>query len=166
RQGEEIGRMALTYDYPDRYILSPGDTLQVFDSFISMHKGDFYEPLHQFTQYMESEHNLEFPDSNEQAYEPVWCAWGYERTFTIEEVLQTLPKVAELGFKWVDIDDGFQIAEGDWEPNQRFPGGDADMRRMTDAVRSYGMRSKLWWAPLAADPGTKVLEENRGIMLE
>ena len=166
KKEEEWGRVSLTCEFPDRYTLAPGDTLKIFNSFISVHKGDFFDPLHQFTRFMEDEHELEFPSSNPQAYEPVWCAWGYERTFTIDEVLQTLPKVAELGFKWVDIDDGFQIAEGDWEPNSRFPGGDRDMRRMTDAVRSYGMRSKLWWAPLAADPGTRVLEEHRGIRLE
>jgi len=39
------------------------------------------------------------------------------------------------------------------------------MRRMTDAARALGMRSKLWWAPLAADPGTKVLENYPGIRL-
>ena len=165
KQSEDFGRIALTYEYTNRYTLAPGDTLRVFDSFISVHKGDYFDPLYQFTRFMESERGMEFPVSNLEAYEPVWCAWGYERTFVVQEVLQTLPKVAELGFKWVDIDDGFQIAEGDWEPNSRFPGGDRDMRRMTDAARSYGLRSKLWWAPLAADPGTKVLEENPDIRL-
>lgn len=165
KQGEDFGRIALAYEFPDRYTLAPGDTLRLFDSFVSVHKGDFYNPLQQFTRFMESERGLTFPASNPEAYDAVWCAWGYERTFTIQDVLQTLPKVAELGFKWVDIDDGYQIAEGDWEPNPRFPGGDRDMRRMTDAVRSYGMRSKLWWAPLAADPDTRVLAENPGIRL-
>ena len=165
KQGEDFGRIALTCEFDDRYMLAPGDTLRIFDSFISVHQGDFYAPLHQFTRFMESGRGFEFPASNPQAYEAVWCAWGYERTFTIQEVLQTLPKVAELGFKWVDIDDGYQIAEGDWETNERFPGGDRDMRRMTDAVHAHGMRAKLWWAPLAADPDTRVLAENPGIRL-
>ncbi len=43
-----------------------------------------------------------------------WCAWGYERNFTIEEVLGTLPKVSELGYQWATLDDGWQTAEGDW----------------------------------------------------
>ena len=157
KQGEDFACMALTYEFPERFVLAPGDTLRLFDTFISVHQGDFYNPLHQFTCFMEDRHGFVFPPSPPEAYEAVWCAWGYERTFTIQEVLQTLPKVAELGFKWVDIDDGYQQAEGDWEPNTRFPGGDRDMRRMTDAVRAYGMRSKLWWAPLAADPDSKIL---------
>ena len=165
KEGEPFGRIALTYDFEDRYVLAPGDSLRLFDSFISVHKGDFFDPLHQFSRFMENERGMDFPASNPEAYEAVWCGWGYGRDFTVQQILDNLPKVAELGFKWVDIDDGFQIAEGDWDPNSRFPGGDRDMRRMTDAARALGMRSKLWWAPLAADPGTKVLAENPGIQL-
>ena len=165
KEGDDFGRIALTYDYEDRFMLAPGDTLRIFDSFISVHKGDFFDPLHQFSRFMEYERGIPFPASNPEAFEPVWCGWGYGRGFTIQQIMANLPKVAELGFKWVDIDDGFQIAEGDWEPNSRFPGGDRDMRRMTDAARALGMRSKLWWAPLAADPGTQVLAKNPGIQL-
>jgi alpha-galactosidase len=163
-EGDDYASMALRYDL-GRRILAQGDTLRVFDSFIAVHTGDFYNPLNQFSRTMEDLRGMEFPDSDPEAYEPVWCAWGYARTFTINEVLGTLPKVKELGFKWVDVDDGFQIAEGDWETNNRFPGGDRDMRRMTDAIHALGMRAKLWWAPLAADPGTKVLEERPEMLL-
>ena len=74
-------------------------------------------------------------------------------------------KVAELVFKWVDVDDGFQIAEGDWETNSRF-NGTKDMRRITDAIHSYGLKAKLWWAPLAADPDTKILREKPEMLLQ
>ncbi|MCD8135090.1 MAG: alpha-galactosidase [Parabacteroides gordonii] len=158
--------IALTYESKEgREILAAGDTLRTYNSFIGIHTGDFYEPLDRFSRYMETQ-GIVFPKPEPEAYEAVWCAWGYERTFTIEEIIGTLPKVKELGFKWVDVDDGFQIAEGDWETNSRFPGGDKDMRRITDAIHQYGMKAKLWWAPLAADPGTKVLQENPGIKLK
>ena len=55
------------------------------------------------------------PESEPDAFEFMWCSWGYERTATFEEVLGTLPKVKELGIKWATVDDGFQIAEGDWD---------------------------------------------------
>ena len=32
------------------------------------------------------------PDSS---YGPIWCAWGYERNFTAEQVYGTLPKAKE-----------------------------------------------------------------------
>jgi alpha-galactosidase len=70
-----------------------------------------------------------------------------------------------VGFKWVDVDDGYQIAEGDWEPNDRFPGGDKDMRRLTDAIHAHGLKAKLWWAPLAADPGSNILEKRPEMLL-
>jgi alpha-galactosidase len=36
---------------------------------------------------------------------------------------------------------------------------------MVDAIHSYGLKAKLWWAPLAADPGSKVIEENPDVLL-
>jgi alpha-galactosidase len=74
--------------------------------------------------------------------------------------------VKELGIKWAVIDDGFQVAEGDWRVDtKRFPGGSADMKRMVDAIHSYGLKAKLWWAPLAADPGSKVLRDHPDALL-
>lgn len=70
-----------------------------------------------------------------------------------------------MGFQWVDVDDGYQIAEGDWATNARFPGGDKDMRRLTDEIHKRGLKAKLWWAPLAADPGTQCLKEHPEMML-
>ena len=76
-----------------------------------------------------------------------------------------LDKVADLGFTWVDIDDGYQIAEGDWNTNKLFPGGDKDMRHITDEIHKRGMKAKLWWAPLAADPDTKLVKEHPEMLL-
>lgn len=155
----------LRRDFKEGLQLNEGDTLRLDRSFVAVHTGDFYAPLQQFSRYMQQHEGIRLAESEPGAFEPVWCAWGYERMFTIDEVIGTLPKVAALGFKWVDVDDGFQIAEGDWEPNSRFPGGDRDMRRLTDAIHAYGLKAKLWWAPLAADPGTKILREHPEMQL-
>lgn len=164
-RGEDHASLSLQRDFRQKRLLETGDTLMLDNSFVAVHTGDFFNPLQQFSTYMQQHEGVVLPEPETEAYEPVWCAWGYERTFTIDEVLGTLPKVAELGFKWVDVDDGFQIAEGDWETNARFPGGDKDMRRLTDAIHARGMKAKLWWAPLAADPGTKVLREHPEMQL-
>lgn len=155
----------LLYEFESPKLFRKNDTIRTYDTFVSTHKGDFYNPLHQFSIYMQTEQGMKFADSNPDAFEPVWCAWGYERTFTIDEIIGTLRKAKEIGFKWVDVDDGYQIAEGDWEPNARFPNGDKDMRRLTDSIHKYGMKAKLWWAPLAADPGTNILKKHPEIML-
>lgn len=161
---EPYATMSLLQEFDSPEILSKGDTLATYSQFISVGKGDFFEPLQQFAQYMEHHAGYKPQESEHEAFEPVWCAWGYERHFTVEEVLGTLDKVKELGFKWVDVDDGYQIAEGDWETNERF-NGTKDMRRITDAIHARGMKAKLWWAPLAADPGTRILKEHPEMLL-
>ncbi len=163
---EDYAKAALLYEYENPVILAKNDTIRTFDSFVAVHTGDFFNALQQFSAYMQAEKGISFPEPEPEAFEPVWCAWGYERQFTIDEVIGTLPKVKELGFKWVDVDDGFQIAEGDWETNDRFPGGDKDMRRMTDEIHKLGLKAKLWWAPLAADPGTNILKKHPEMLLK
>ena len=162
---EDYATMSLIQDFEEPVLMAKGDTLDTWRQFISVGKGDFFDPLRQFSEYMEAYEGYVPQASEPEAFEAVWCAWGYERTFTIDEVLGTLPKVKELGFKWVDVDDGFQIAEGDWETNSRF-NGPKDMRRLTDAIHSYGLKAKLWWAPLAADPDTKILREHPEMILK
>ena len=153
------------YNLPEAIELAKGDTLRCFKAFRLAHKGDYFNALRTFSEYMQANEGIQLQPSEPQSFEPVWCAWGYERTFTINEVVGTLDKVAELGFTWVDVDDGYQIAEGDWNTNNRFPGGDKDMRRITDEIHRRGMKAKLWWAPLAADPDTKLVKQHPELLL-
>jgi len=158
--------MSLRYDFPDAVEFAKGDTIRTYRAFRYTHKGDYFNALRTYSDYMQAHEGVQMKPSEPEAFAPVWCAWGYMRQFTIDEVLGTLDKVAELGFEWVDVDDGYQIAEGDWQTNERFPGGDKDMRRMTDEIHRRGMKAKLWWAPLAADPGTRCLKEHPEMMLK
>ena len=157
--------MALRYEYPEPLLFEKGDTITCYKAFRLKHKGDYFNALRVFSEYMQQNEGVQMQPSEDEAFEPVWCAWGYMRMFTIGEVIGTLDKVAELGFKWVDVDDGYQIAEGDWNTNKRFPGGDKDMRRMTNEIHRRGMKAKLWWAPLAADPDTKLVKEHPEMLL-
>ncbi len=152
-----------TYELPLE--LTAGDTLKTLPTFISVHRGDYFTTLRQYSAFMQAQ-GIEFAPSEEEAFESIWCGWGYERKFTAKDITGTLPKVKELGIKWAVIDDGFQIAEGDWRVDtRRFPGGSADMKRMVDAIHANGLKAKLWWAPLAADPGSKVLQDHPNSVL-
>ena len=102
-------RAAIRQDFEQPVVLNPGDTLRSVRQFVLEGEGDFFVPLRTFASWMKVEYGYTAPVSPEGAYESVWCAWGYERQFTVDEVIGTLPKVVELGFKWVDVDDGFQI---------------------------------------------------------
>ncbi len=149
--------ISIRNEYPDPVDFKPNDTIRTYTTFVSVHKGDFFVAMQQYSELMQKR-GIKFSPSPPEAFEPVWCAWGYGRGFTFKEVLGTLPKVKEMGIKWVDVDDGYQIAEGDWNVNpEKYPGGNADMKHLIDAIHAQGMKAKLWWAPLAVDQGTELL---------
>ncbi|WP_421876696.1 glycoside hydrolase family 36 protein [Marinoscillum sp.] len=146
------------YDYP--YYLQPGESIESLETFVTIHEGDYYNALSKYSAYMQQK-GIILPASEPAAYESVWCAWGYGRKFNIQEVLSTLPKVKEFGIQWAVLDDGFQIAEGDWKTNKKaFPGGDKQMKEFVDKIHEAGLKAKLWWAPLAADPTSNLLQEH------
>jgi alpha-galactosidase len=157
--------MSIENEFPDPIPFKRGDTLRTLTTFVSVHKGDCYNSLQSYSKFMQAS-GIKMAPVEPNAYEAVWCAWGYERRFTVNEVIGTLPKVKELGLKWVDIDDGYQQGEGDWDPDPiKFPKGSSDMRKMVDHIHAMGLRAKLWWAPLAVDPGSKLLKQNPDILL-
>ncbi|MEO6104341.1 MAG: alpha-galactosidase [Pseudoxanthomonas sp.] len=146
-------------------VLAPGQTLVTERTVLAMHTGDHFAPLQQYRQFMQAE-GLQGPQAPEAAFAPIWCAWGYERDFTVEQIVATLPKARELGFEWAVLDDGWQTNEGDWRLDKRkFPRGDADMRAFVEKIRAQGMRPRLWLAPLAADPGSDVLHDRADMLL-
>ena len=145
--------------------LAPGEVLRTERCFLCLHEGDHFAPLVRYRDFMAGE-GVAAVEPPASALAPVWCAWGYERDFTTKQVLDTLPKVKELGFGWVVLDDGWQTNEGDWALDRRkFPRGDADMRAFVAAVKAQGLRPRLWLAPLAADPGSDVLHDHPDMLL-
>ncbi|MBR5830911.1 MAG: hypothetical protein IKY63_06585, partial [Tidjanibacter sp.] len=88
--GSEGAEMMLERVWKDRMEFAVGDTLTLDRSFICVSTGDYFEPLHLFSNYMYAHEGITPAESEPEAFEPVWCAWGYERTFTIEEVVGTL----------------------------------------------------------------------------
>lgn len=146
-------------------ILAPGDTLTTHDCFLNVHKGDYFTALTTYREVM-AERGLAAPKAPEGSYESVWCAWGYERNFTTKQVLDTLPKVKDVGLKWAVLDDGWQTNEGDWQLDRtKFPQGDEDMRAFVRDIKAAGLRPRLWIAPLAVDPGSDLLHQNTDMLL-
>lgn len=155
----------IEHEYPSPMPFRSGDTLHTVATFVSVHTGDCFTSLRSYSRFMQAS-GIKMAPVEPEAYEAVWCAWGYERRFTVSEVIGTLTKVKELGLKWVDIDDGYQQAEGDWEADgSKFPHGGTDIRRMVDQIHAMGLKAKIWWAPLAIDPGSRLLRQNPDILL-
>ena len=159
------GGASIAIESPQPSTLEPGQTLVTERTLLAVHTGDHFAPLQQYRRFMQDE-GITGPQAPESAFAPVWCAWGYERDFNVEQIVATLPKARELGFEWAVLDDGWQTNEGDWRLDPRkFPRGDEDMRAFVKQIRAHGMRPRLWLAPLAADPGSDVLHEHADMLL-
>jgi alpha-galactosidase len=164
QDNKAFAQMSILHDYTKPFQLAPGDTLKIPTTFVAVHKGDCYNPLQTYSKFMQAS-GIKLPPVENEAFEAVWCGWGYQQNFTIDEILGTLPKIKELGIKWLDIDYGYEKAEGDWNiPPDRFPNGEKDMRMLVDTIHSMGMKAKLWWCPLAVDPGSDLLTRNPDII--
>ena len=148
------GNVELALDANREVTLAPGASLDTVRSFVSVHHGDHFATLRAYGELMQAQ-GLRIQEAPKDAFEPIWCAWGYGRAFTPQQIFDSLPVVKQLGFRWAVVDDGWQISEGDWRPNPvKFPAGDADMKAMVDRIHAAGLKAQLWWAPLAADPGS------------
>ncbi len=60
-------------------------------------------------------------------------------------------------FRYIQLDDGYQRAAGDWNMNAKFPHGH---RWMTDRIHAAGFQAGLWIAPFAVAEGLDVARAN------
>ena len=152
-------------DYNQTTTLRPGESFSTLETFVSVHRGDFFATLETYRRIL-AERGMTQARIPPAAYDPVWCGWGYERDFTIDQVLGTLPKARDLGLVWAVLDDGWQTALGDWYLDPaKFPRGDADMIAFVKSIKAAGMKPRLWLAPLAAQPSTELLRDHPDMLL-
>lgn len=93
----------------------------------------------------------------------VWCSW-YAWYRDIDENLlgRTLDDLGDDPVDVFQIDDGWQVDQGDWCANASFPTGMAAMaRRIGDSGRVAG----LWMAPFVARKGAALLDAHPDWML-
>jgi alpha-galactosidase len=145
--------------------LAPGETFSTFETFVAVHRGDYFATLDAYRRIL-GERGMVQAKVPAAAYEPIWCGWGYEHDFTVDQVVGTLPKASELGLVWAVPDDGWQTSLGDWYLDPRkFPRGDADMIALVKAITDVGMKPRLWVAPIAAQPRTDLLRDHADMLL-
>jgi alpha-galactosidase len=162
--GENGVEVALTKPLK-KALLQPGQRLNTLETFIAVHTGDYFSVLDSYRRLM-GERGIQSPPAPQAAFEPIWCAWGYERNCTTQLIEDTLPKVRDLGLRWAVIDDGWQSNVGDWKVNpEKYPGGDADMKQLVQSIRAQELKPRLWFAPLAAAPGSDLLHDHADMLL-
>ena len=78
--GSDVTTVGIRFEYTEPVTIAPGESLETFSTFVTTHTGDYFNALRTFSDMMVSE-GFSFAPSEPEAFEPVWCAWGYERTF-------------------------------------------------------------------------------------
>jgi len=145
--------------------LKPGEKFTTFKTFVAVHTGDHFQTLSRYSKFM-TRQGIEFKEAPQGAYQTIWCGWGYEKEFTMEEFYGTFPMVEKLGLDWVVLDYGWDTGVGDYYlAKDKFPNGDADMRKVVDKIHSIGAKAKLWWMPLSAYPCTDVFQNHSNYLL-
>ncbi len=144
--------------------LGEGDVLESLDAFVTVHQRDYYAALDAYRRVM-ADRGLAAPKAPEGSYEAIWCAWGYDRDFSISEIEGTYAKVKDMGFTWAVLDDGWQTNEGDWALNPNKFRTEAEMKAFVSNIRKAGLKPRLWLAPLAVDPGSDLLHDHTDMLL-
>lgn len=88
----------------------------------------------------------------------VWCSWYSLHTAITQDLLhQVLDGLGDLPFDVFQIDDGWQISVGDWEPNEKFPSG---MEALAANIRASDRTPGLWLAPLLILPSSTLFRQH------
>lgn len=92
-----------------------------------------------------------------------WNSWAtrYHHGITEDNMLDNARRAAEnlvpFGMTTFQIDDGWQIAHGDWEPNEKFPHG---MKWIADEIAKLGFQPGLWLEPFCVSADSKLAREH------
>ncbi|HLN00042.1 MAG TPA: glycoside hydrolase family 36 protein [Bryobacteraceae bacterium] len=159
----EHATLAVTYKKDQ--VLKPGETLKTFRTFVVVHQGDYFQALVDYSHAMQ-QNGVKFNPAPESAFQPIWCAWGFERHFKVSQIINALPTVKRVGFNWVGVDYGWETVDGDWAlAPDKFPHGDADMKSLVDKIHAEGFRAQLWWLPLGTRPEAELARKHPEFLL-
>jgi len=145
------GKVEAGVRVPAATVLKPGDVFSTPRTFLAVYRGDFYQPLSLWSKVLAKE-GLEKPRNNDENYAVSWCGWGYEFGVTPKQMLDTVPKLKELGIRWATLDDGWFNNYGDWRPNSVAFAGDA-IPDMVKKFHEQGVKMQIWWLPLGVEDG-------------
>src|SRR5260370_9658818 len=99
-----------------------------------------------------------------QLFQPAptgWCSWYcFGPRVTAEQVLQNLDVISQKvpKLKYVQIDDGYQSAMGDWLETGKAFGG--DVVAVLKEIRKRGFEPAIWVPPFVAEQRSHVLQQH------
>jgi alpha-galactosidase len=136
--------------------LGPGETWEL-EEFLFAHGPRRAELLASLAERIAVHHPpLRFPA------EPAgWCSWYcFGPRVTARQVLDNLDVIAQHvpPLRYVQIDDGYQAAMGDWLTTGKAFGG--DVRGVLKEIAARGFRPAIWVAPFVAEANSQVFKEH------
>lgn len=145
----------LTYDF-GRKMIRPGESIELDSIYMAM--GNTHELLHRYFQEIGKKTGIEPRQENVHG----WCSWYYYYNkispSIIRDNLAALKRIRdEAGTRidFVQIDDGYQKAVGDWL--ELTPDFEGKMRMLSDEIRAAGFKPGLWIAPFVATKKSNLL---------
>ena len=80
-----------------------------------------------------------------------WCSWYFYFTTPDEKEIESnahaLKEMLPEYIEWIQIDDGYQKAVGDWTENDRFKNG---LSTLVKKINKLGFKAGIWVAPFIA----------------
>jgi alpha-galactosidase len=147
--------LSCTLDYGGKRI-GPGQSLS--GEPLVLYRGAADAILARYTRSMAAAMDARPPERS-----PVgWCSW-YELYTEVRESdmranARALAAHPELGVEYVQLDDGYQTAVGDWlSLNRKFPAG---LPALVDDIRARGFRAGIWTAPFFAGKRSRLLRDH------
>ena len=136
--------------------LAPGEAWQL-EEFIRLAGPDRNELLTTLAQRLGTNH----PNPMYKLEPTGWCSYYcFGTKATTEQVYANLDTIAKTipELRYIQIDDGYQPAMGDWlEPGPAFGG---DIAAVLKQIRQRGLEPALWVAPFIAGSDSRVLAEH------
>jgi len=122
------------------------DGIPPYDWFLARGKED--DVFSKYAQALESK----FGKGRFEKAPRVWCSWYSLYGWINERIIsRALKDFGAMPFDVFQLDDGWQLAYGDWEANKKFPSG---MRAFGDKVSATGRTPGIWLAPFMVSPNS------------
>ena len=88
----------------------------------------------------------------------VWCSWySLYRWINERILLEALDDFCDMPFDVFQIDDGWQLSHGDWEPNQNFSSG---MKALAEKILATGRTPGIWVAPFMVSSNSQLAKDH------
>lgn len=94
---------------------------------------------------------------------PVWCSWySYFEEITQEIIRAEIAGAKKLGYRAIQIDDGWEEQVGTWRPNHKFSDG---MSALATDIKDQGIMPGLWLSPFIAMQNSEIFQTHPEIFI-